>query len=302
MPELPEVENVVRSLRPVLVGRRITDVILPSLNYNGAGKRILQRLLPGRPDDFRKGLCGALVVSVSRHGKNILIRTQHPGKKNRSGCLLVHLGMTGRLQFEGTPEPCRRHTHVIFSLDAPACWLHFSDPRRFGKLKLIQDNAAPAPDLGPDPMEVPWEEFYKLLHGHRSMLKALLLNQRFLRGLGNIYADESLFRAGTHPAALGSGLSRARAERLYGAIRETLSEAIELGGSSISSYVNAQGRAGRFQQVHQVYQRTGEPCFACGTPIRRTVIASRSTHFCPRCQTRGKRRGLKPPLAGKKGR
>jgi formamidopyrimidine-DNA glycosylase len=194
--------------------------------------------------------------------------------------------MTGRLSFESTPEPARSHTHLIFNLDAPGSWLHFSDPRRFGKLRLITNRESDAiSELGPDPLEISADEFWDRLRGRRSMLKALLLDQRFLRGLGNIYADESLFRAGIHPAAIAARLSRERSMRLYKGIRETLAQAIELGGSSISSYVDAQGRQGSFQQVHQVYQRTGEPCFRCGAPIRRMVIASRSTHFCSRCQT-----------------
>jgi formamidopyrimidine-DNA glycosylase len=138
--------------------------------------------------------------------------------------------------------------------------------------------------LGPDPLEISRGVFCQRLRSRRAMVKGLLLDQRFLRGLGNIYADESLFRAGIHPAAIGSRLSRRRAGRLYDGIRETLTAAIELGGSSVSDYLNAEGQSGWFQREHAVYRRTGEPCLRCGTLIRRMVIASRGTHYCPRCQ------------------
>lgn len=295
MPELPEVETVVRSLRPLLVGRRITAVALPSLESNGSGGRVLRRLLNEPAAAFQKGLCGARVEEIRRHGKNILIELRREGKHAARTCLLVHLGMTGRLQFEAIAEPLRPHTHLIFSLDAPGCWLHFSDPRRFGKLRLIEDGVRDLPALGPDPMEISPEDFYARLHSRRAMLKSLLLDQRFLRGLGNIYADESLSRARLHPAAIGAALSRGQVARLFESIRDTLAQAIVLGGSSISSYVDAQGRAGWFQQVHQVYGRTGEKCFRCGSLIHRMIIASRSTHYCPRCQRAGR------PLAPKAG-
>ncbi|MBI2820097.1 MAG: bifunctional DNA-formamidopyrimidine glycosylase/DNA-(apurinic or apyrimidinic site) lyase [Acidobacteria bacterium] len=290
MPELPEVETVVRSLRPLLVGRRITEIELPSLATNGKRGKTLRRLMAGSPEAFRKRLRGGRVEAIQRHGKNILITLRPEGNGSGSLCLLVHLGMTGRLLFEPMPEPLRPHTHVIFSLDAPGCWLHFSDARRFGKLRLTENIIPELGKLGPDPMEISRAEFCKRLHSRQAMLKSLLLDQRFLRGLGNIYADESLSRAGLHPAATGSRLSPQRAAVLYKAIRETLTQAIALGGSSISNYVDAEGRPGWFQQLHRVYGRTGEPCFRCGTRIRRMVIASRSTHYCPRCQRAGRPR------------
>ena len=334
MPELPEVENVVRSLRPNLVGRRILDIELPSsaggtsngraakrrVNGKSSGRSkdqgknrggdqgkektspILRRLLATPVEEFLSGLRGARVESVRRHGKNVLIAVRKDnaaeGDPSEDTCLLVHLGMTGRLLFESTPEPTRSHTHLIFNLDAPGSWLHFSDPRRFGKLRLISNQESDSiSELGPDPLEIPLKDFTERLRGRRTMIKALLLDQRFLRGLGNIYADESLFRAGIHPSVIAARLNRERAMRLYQGIRETLAQAIDLGGSSISSYVDAQGRQGRFQRAHQVYQRTGQPCFQCGTPIRRMVIASRSTHFCSRCQTGRRSRAARPSLS-----
>jgi formamidopyrimidine-DNA glycosylase len=302
MPELPEVETVVRSLRPSLVGRRITSVDLPARSANGTGGRRLQRLLDVPPGVFAKELSGVRVKSVCRYGKNILMMLDREGNREPEACLLVHLGMTGRLQFERMPEGVRPHTHVIFNLDAPDCWLHFSDPRRFGKLRVVERNDPQLEKLGPDPLEISREEFVERVRSRRAMLKSLLLDQRFLRGLGNIYADESLSRAGLQPAAIGARLSRHRAARLYDAIRETLTEAIALGGSSISSYVDAEGRQGWFQQVHQVYGRTGEPCLRCGGPIRRMVIASRSTHYCPRCQRAGRPPSHKTKVVRKKAR
>jgi formamidopyrimidine-DNA glycosylase len=150
-------------------------------------------------------------------------------------------------------------------------------------------------------LEIGWDAFYERLRSRRAMVKSLLLDQRFLRGIGNIYADESLFRSGIHPAAIAAGLSRARALRLFDGIRDTLAHAIERGGSSISDYVDAQGRAGWFQLEHQVYQRTGQACLRCGSLIRRMVIASRSTHFCPRCQ-RGPKRPSRAMSARKRKR
>jgi len=302
MPELPEVENVVRSLRPGLVGRQITEVELPTYGQNGPGRTVLRRLLVGSTNAFRKRLCGGRVVSIRRHGKNILITLQAQGAGHGSLCLLVHLGMTGRLRFESMPEPLRPHTHVIFTLDAPGRWLHFSDPRRFGKLHLSKDEPAEIQLLGPDPLEISLEEFCARLRRRRARVKALLLDQRFVRGLGNIYADESLFRASIHPAAIGSRLRRERGARLWDAIRATLRQAIELGGSSISSYMDAEGRAGWFQQVHQVYGRTGEECFECGSLIRRIVIAGRSTHFCPACQRQQRGRTAKKTKPGERSR
>jgi formamidopyrimidine-DNA glycosylase len=296
MPELPEVETVVRSLRPLLIGRKIMDVELPTsagrAAGNGKADPILHRLLATPAEEFRSRLRGARVESIRRHGKNLLIAVHKEDQRPQATCLLVHLGMTGRLLFEAMPEPARPHTHLIFNLDAPGLWLHFSDPRRFGKLRLITDqNSDAIGELGPDPLEISAAAFCDRLQRRQAMVKSLLLDQRFLRGLGNIYADESLFRAGIHPAAIGAHLSRPRATRLYEAIRETLTQAIELGGSSISSYMDAQGRRGWFQQVHQVYQRTGEKCFRCGARVCRMVIAGRSTHFCPHCQPRGKKTG-----------
>ena len=279
MPELPEVETVVRSLRPLVTGRHIVGA-----EFRGTRATTLRRLLMTPISEFQQRVEHARIESVERFGKNIVFRLQRNSGSDARLFLLVHLVMTGRLICERSPEAVTRHTHMVLSLDEPGRWLHYSDIRRFGRIGLTDRLPDALSELGPEPLEISAEEFVARLRSRRSMLKSLLLDQRFLRGLGNIYADESLFRAGIHPAAQAARLRRIRALRLYEGIRETLSLAIRQGGSSISDYVDGEGRRGFFQLEHQVYQRTGEPCLICGTRIRKMIIASRSTHFCPKCQ------------------
>jgi formamidopyrimidine-DNA glycosylase len=289
MPELPEVETVVRGLRPLLVGRTITGIeITAGFGRNRSAKVILRRLLTTPHREFARALSGARIEGVHRHGKNIVMPLQRNG--NAHGSLVVHLGMTGRLAWLPTPEPLEPHTHFVFALDAPNRWLHYRDPRRFGRLRILRESVSEIDGLGPDPLEISAQEFGARLRTRRSMLKSLLLDQRFLRGLGNIYADESLFRAGLHPRAIAASVKPEPARSLHKAIRETLQAAIASGGSSISSYADVGGRRGWFQHDHQVYGRAGEPCVVCRAPIRRMVIASRSTHYCPRCQRAPRRR------------
>ncbi len=264
MPELPEVETVARSLAP-LVGRRIV----------AAEFRCLRILRGGDPDGMAAELAGRRIAGVKRYGKFLLISL------SGGGYLTVHLGMTGRLLLGGAPG---KHTHAIFSLDRGV--LLYDDSRQFGRIQFSADFPARIGKLGPEPLEIPFEEFALALRRRRTRIKALLLNQDFLRGIGNIYADEALFRAGIHPLAMAHRLGRERARRLWDAIGAVLREAIAAGGSSISDYVDAEGRKGFFQVSHRVYQRTGEACVACGTAIRRTLVAQRSSHFCPRCQKR----------------
>jgi formamidopyrimidine-DNA glycosylase len=264
MPELPEVETVARSITP-LVGRQIVN----------AEFRNLRVLRGGDPQHMASQLQGRRIQGVERYGKYILILLED------GGYLIVHLGMTGRLLLGG---PCGKHTHVILTLDRGI--LLYDDSRQFGRVLYSAKFPERIGKLGPEPLEVPFEEFASALKRRKSRIKALLLNQSFLRGIGNIYADESLFRAGVHPLAMASRLRRERARRLYDSIIAVLQEAISAGGSSISDYVDAEGRAGFFQFSHRVYQRTGEPCVACGALIRRTLVAQRSSHFCPVCQKR----------------
>jgi formamidopyrimidine-DNA glycosylase len=265
MPELPEVESVRRSIAPHVVGRRIV----------AAEFRCRRVLRGGDPDDMAARLGGRRINAVGRRGKFLLLELEG------GLILLVHLGMTGKLLVGAKPGP---HTHAIFTLERGV--MLYDDSRQFGCLELHERIPARVEKLGPEPLEIGFEQFAAALKKRRTRLKALLLDQTFLRGLGNIYSDEALFRARLHPFAVAAKLGKERARRLYDAIVEVLTEAIAAGGSSVSDYVDGDGRRGFFQISHRVYQRTGEPCTACGRPILRTLVAQRGTHYCPRCQRR----------------
>ncbi len=208
---------------------------------------------------------------MKRRGKFILITLDQ-------GILAIHLGMTGKLLLDGAEG---EHTHGVFTLDELV--LLYDDPRQFGR---IEWSPARVNKLGPEPLEIGLEEFVRRLRGRKTKVKPLLLNQAFLAGMGNIYVDEALFLAGIHPLATASRLSAARAARLYQTTREVLTLAIEHRGSSISDYVDAEGRRGNFQLLHRAYGREGEPCVNCGAAIKKIVVGQRGTHFCPRCQKR----------------
>ena len=264
MPELPEVETVARSIAP-LVGRRIVSAEFRSV-------RILRG---GNPDRMAAGLAGRRIAGVKRYGKFLVMPLEG------GGYLLIHLGMTGRLLLGG---PAGKHTHVILTLDKGV--LLFDDSRQFGSFQLSEDFPARVARLGPEPLDISAADFTAALKRHKTSIKALLLNQTFLRGVGNIYADEALFRAGIHPLTAANRLRAERAKKLHEALQAVLREAIEAGGSSISDYVDAEGRRGFFQFSHRVYQRTGEACVICGTAIQRVIVTQRSSHFCPKCQRR----------------
>jgi formamidopyrimidine-DNA glycosylase len=264
LPELPEVETVVRSLAP-LVGRRIAT----------AEFRNLRILRGGDPDHMAARLEGRKILSIKRYGKFIVAVIEGGGH------LMIHLGMTGKLLLGG---PSGKHTHAVFTFDRGT--LLYDDSRQFGCIEYSEEFPKRVARLGPEPMEISFEDFAADLKRRKTRIKSLLLNQTFIRGVGNIYADEALFRAGIHPQALTSRIRGERARKLYDAIGEVLREAIEAGGSSISDYVDAEGRSGFFQFSHRVYQRTGEPCLNCKTAIRRVVVTQRSSHFCPHCQKR----------------
>jgi len=264
MPELPEVEAVTRSITP-LIGRRIIT----------AEFRCLRVLRGGDPDQMSARLAGRRIAGIKRYGKYIVVSIRG------GGYLTIHLGMTGKLLLGGAPG---KHTHAILTLDRGV--LLFDDSRQFGRLLFTEEFPARIGKLGPEPLEVAFEQFAANMKRRKTRVKALLLNQDFLRGIGNIYADEALFRAGIHPQAIASRIRLDRARRLYDSIVAVLSEAIEAGGSSISDYVDADGRKGFFQFSHRVYQHTGEPCVTCGAKIRRVSVAQRSSHFCPKCQKR----------------
>lgn len=256
MPELPEVETIVRSLAPKLAGQRVTEAHFYA-----------PRVMRGAPEPQ---LAGHTILEVSRHGKHILLRFDH-------GTLAIHLGMTGKLLIDGERTPYLR---AEFQLDS--CGLLFDDIRQFGRMAWSESLPENVARLGPDPLEIPAAVFSERLRGKRGRIKSLLLNQTFVRGLGNIYVDEALHRAGVHP--LAGNIGNRRAGKLHAAIVAVLEEAIASGGSSISDYVDSDGQKGSFQDRHRVYGREGEPCHACGTAIVRVVVAQRGTHFCPRCQ------------------
>jgi len=259
MPELPEVETVRRTLAPYVEGRVIRGVeILTPLCADSAPERLCEALE------------GRRIERLHRVGKHLLFELDR-------GWLDVQLRMTGRLL---TGEGRTRHTRAMLRLDEGA--ICFEDIRQFGRLRSMKDPREL--HLGPDALDVPPKAFVMVIGSYRGRIKPLLLNQEVIAGIGNIYADEVLHDAGIHPCARAGKLSDARLLRLQGSMQRILEAAIDAGGSSISDYVDAEGRRGGYQASHRVYGRTGEPCFACGTPIKRIVLGQRSTHFCPRCQ------------------
>lgn len=270
MPELPEVESVRRTLMPGILGRQVAEVLArPS--------RVLRPDLEG----FRRGIMGRRVTGSLRRGK-LLVLTLDDG-----AYWAAHLGMTGQLILApGELAADHVHARVVFGDDGPS--LHYRDPRKFGHLVYYADRtelmAGLYGQMGPDALSITAEEFVTRLAGRKAPIKSLLLDQRRLAGVGNIYADECLHRAGIAPTRRPADLSRADLLRLHAALRETLDQALAQGGSSVKNFVDAEGRAGTFQEAHRVYRRTGQPCPACGAPVERAVLGGRSTHFCPGCQ------------------
>jgi formamidopyrimidine-DNA glycosylase len=279
VPELPEVETVVRDLRPHLTGRRIVCV--------RTGAKLLRTAWSFKMSDR---LAGRLFTAVRRRGKWILLDLDR-------GLLVVHLGMTGRLTAGTADRPVEDHTHVFVDLD-DGRQLRFRDVRRFGSMTVYdaaaEFEAALAGRLGPEPGDLGRAEFRQALAGTARPLKAVLLDQRVVAGVGNIYADEALFAAKLPPAQLGRATTPAEADRLRTAIVRVLTRAIDRRGSTIRDYVDGAGKKGSFQKEFRAYGRTGEPCSRCGTPIARIRLAGRSTHFCPKCQeTRGQESGVR---------
>ncbi len=272
VPELPEVETVVRDLRPFLVGKRLASVQV--------GAHALRREWS---PDWVPLLVGARIQEVGRRGKWILVRLA------RDRHLVIHLGMTGQLTVAGRREPLPTHTHLVFGLGSGDRQLRFRDIRRFGSATVFTDGALleeffRTSRLGPEPFELEPAGWRTALARTNRSLKAVLLDQRVVAGVGNIYADESLFVARLHPTRLARDLRPAEAERLRKAIVQVLNYAIERRGSSIRNYVGGSGLKGHYQDEFRVYGRTGEPCRRCRTPVERIRLAGRSTHYCPRCQ------------------
>lgn len=306
MPELPEVETIARGL-----DKRITGDVIESV------------WLGSKPEPLKSGaaeiaatLESARIGTVRRVGKHIVfdlerggrvsprradasrtaaLRPAPAGKSARSHASktdsnvaaqpsaqwIVHLGMTGRLLVCAPDAELEKHTHAVLKL-ASGRELRFIDPRRFGRLSVARTGGFAA--TGTEPLEIDHEHFTELFRRRKTPIKSALLNQNLLRGVGNIYADEALFRAGIRPRRRASTLTRDELQRLFRAVREVLREAIALGGSSISDYLDADGEAGFFQLQHRVYGREGEACVTCRTPIKRVVIGGRSSHYCPKCQ------------------
>jgi formamidopyrimidine-DNA glycosylase len=275
MPELPEVETVVRGLQAVLPGRRIVRVRLGKTDFVD-DPAALERELPG-----------VRIRGVRRHGKFLVfdLDAGDAGTNGRPLLLLVHLGMTGQLTTAPAEAPAPPHTHVFFTLD-DGRELRYTDIRRFGRIRVFAggEQAGVLAELGLDPLEASREQFGATLHARRAHIKALLLDQHVFRGMGNIYTDESLWRARIHPRRIGADLKPDELRRLYRAAQDVLKEAIRSRGSSISDYVDSDGQQGEFQLKHRVYQREGKKCFRCKTKIRRIIVAGRSSYFCPRCQ------------------
>jgi formamidopyrimidine-DNA glycosylase len=273
MPELPEVETIVNDLRPHLVGRTILgcELLFPTIVRHP------------EPEVFIDSIAGLRIESVRRRGKYIFIGLE--GELQ----LVVHLGMTGQLRLVDPATPLEKHTHAVFSLDN-SLQLRYRDPRRFGRLLLGTEEALrlsrAMPRLGPEPIDPDFaaDELYLRLRGRRTSLKAVLLDQTAIAGVGNIYADESLHRARLRPDRVAGSLSKKSAQRLHESLRESLRAAIQNRGSSVDTYRDAWGEIGGQQEKLLVYGRAGEPCFTCGRPLSLIRIAGRSTVFCRHCQ------------------
>jgi len=281
MPELPEVETVVRGLRPLLEGRtfaRVKSFAPPASIVVGKslGKRKLESLLPGHT-----------VERIDRRGKNILIAL--------SGdlTLWIHLKMTGKMLVKPTSEPRDKHDLVLFDLEPDGTksdkgHFRFNDYRRFGRLRLYRTeelwSQKGLAELGPEPLEISADDFVALCHTRSRMIKPALLDQSFLAGVGNIYADESLHMSRIHPARLTSSLREIKLVELHSHIQAILRRSIDLSGTTVIDYAGVDGSSGSFQKMLTVYGREGEPCGFCGAKIVRRKMGARSAHFCPRCQ------------------
>ena len=273
MPELPEVETIAADLRPHLVGRTFLRCEL----------RFPTIVRHPEPEVFIDSIVGMRITSVGRRGKYILIRLVD------DLVLVVHLGMTGQLRLMDPATPLALHTHAIFDLD-DGNQLRYRDPRRFGRLLLGTESdlldAGAMPPLGPEPIDPTFgaDDLYQRFRNRKALIKAVLLDQATIAGVGNIYADESLHRARLRPDRVARSLSKASVRRLHEALRLSLLMAIKNRGSSVDTYRDAWGEIGQQQEKLQVYGRAGEPCFTCGRPLSLVRIAGRSSVFCRRCQ------------------
>ena len=272
MPELPEVETTRRGIAPHLEGQRVSRVIVRD-----------RRLRWPIPEDLEVRLSGQRIVLVERRAKYLLINAE-------VGTLISHLGMSGNLRLVEVGLPALKHEHVDIELESGLA-LRYTDPRRFGAMLWMASVAAGHPllaALGPEPFDDAFDadHLWRKLRGRRAAVKLALMDNRVVTGVGNIYANEALFRAGIRPSTPAHRVSRARLARLVEAVRAVLAAAIAKGGSTLRDYVGSDGAAGYFQLEYFVYGREGAPCRVCGRPIRQTRIGQRSTFHCPHCQPR----------------
>lgn len=266
MPELPEVQTVVDTLRPEVVGKRIDHV-----------RWLRDDIVVPATFDLRSALHGAVIKDVSRRAKRIVIELSTGVR------FYIHLGMTGQLTVEQADAPLKKHTHFIALLEDGRQW-RFVDPRRFGGIHLLE---VESPDtIGPEPLTLRPAILAQRLARTRRAIKTALLDQKTIAGIGNIYADESLYAAGIHPLTIASELTPEQVSRLATSIKRVLRRAIRAGGSTLRDYVNGRGERGSFQTRHKVYDRAGKPCPCCKSPIERAVVGGRSTHWCASCQKR----------------
>ncbi len=274
MPELPEVETIRRDLEPRLTGRRITAVrVAPD-----SGKPV-PVIKAGDEATFREGVAGARIEGVSRRGKYLVLHLD-------SGLLLVvHLRMTGALLHRRSDAPSDPYLRAVLTLD-DGSELRFTDLRKFGGLWLVADFGEVTLNLGPEPLSEGFtpELLGAALAGRKAPVKSIILDQRRIAGIGNIYADEACFAAGIDPRRLGATLGEEAVARLFASIREVLLLGVESRGASFRDYQDAAGRQGNMQMHVKVFRRSGKPCYSCGTAVERIKLGGRGTHFCPTCQ------------------
>ncbi|MEC1544630.1 DNA-formamidopyrimidine glycosylase [Bacillus halotolerans] len=273
MPELPEVETVRRTLTGLVRGKTIKSVEIRWPN-------IIKR--PAEPEEFARNLAGETIQSIGRRGKFLLFYLDHY-------VMVSHLRMEGKYGLHQEEEPDDKHVHVIFTM-TDGTQLRYRDVRKFGTMHLFKPGEEagelPLSQLGPEPDAEEFTSAYlkaRLAKTNRAV-KTALLDQKTVVGLGNIYVDEALFRAGVHPETKANQLSDQKIKKLHAEIKNTLQEAIDAGGSTVRSYINSQGEIGMFQRQHFVYGKKDEPCKNCGTMITKIVVGGRGTHFCAKCQ------------------
>jgi formamidopyrimidine-DNA glycosylase len=273
MPELPEVETILRSLQPLLLGKSITHV------------QVLERRLrwPVATPIVKRWLTGAIIKTMSRRAKYLF------WEMDNGATMIVHLGMSGRLGYHRADEPLEKHTHLVFTL-SDGCQVRYRDPRRFGCIEVIPAGAASRyldlDALGVEPLSFDFTAAYatRAFAGSRRPVKVALMDGRLVSGVGNIYANEALYQARVHPQRLASSLDNKECKNVVEAVRDVLQKAIAKGGTTLNDFRNARGEPGFFQIDLAVYDREGESCGRCGCAIERTVLQGRSTYFCSHCQ------------------